>query len=85
MDANYVIAGKTGTAQVYSLSAGEEYEESEVAEHLRHHALFIAFAPFENPSLVVAVVVDHGGAGSTRAAPVARAVLDAWLLQDWHR
>ena len=85
LDANYVIAGKTGTAQVYSLSAGEEYEESEVAEHLRHHALFIAFAPFENPSLVVAVVVDHGGAGSTRAAPVARAVLDAWLLQDWHR
>jgi penicillin-binding protein 2 len=82
LDAPYVIAGKTGTAQVYGLAAGEEYEESEVAEHLRHHALFIAFAPFEEPRIAVAVVVDHGGAGSTRAAPVARAVLDAWLLQE---
>lgn len=82
LDAPYDIAGKTGTAQVYGLAAGEEYEESEVAQHLRHHALFIAFAPFEAPRIVVAVVVDHGGAGSTRAAPVARAMLDAWLLQD---
>ncbi len=83
LNADYEIAGKTGTAQVYGLAVGEEYEESEVAEHLRHHALFIAFAPFEDPRIVVAVVVDHGGAGSTRAAPVARAVLDAWLQQEW--
>jgi penicillin-binding protein 2 len=83
LDAPYIIAGKTGTAQVYGLAEGEEYQESEVAEHLRHHALFIAFAPFEEPRIVVAVVVDHGGAGSTRAAPVARAVLDAWLQQEW--
>lgn len=82
LDAPYVIAGKTGTAQVYGLAAGEEYEESEVAEHLRHHALFIAFAPYDDPRIAVAVVVDHGGAGSARAAPVARAVLDAWLLQE---
>jgi penicillin-binding protein 2 len=83
LDAPYVIAGKTGTAQVYGLAVGEEYEESEVAENLRHHALFIAFAPFEDPRIAVAVVVDHGGAGSTRAAPIARAVLDAWLQQEW--
>jgi penicillin-binding protein 2 len=83
LDAPYEIAGKTGTAQVFGLAAGEEYEEAEVAEHLRHHALFIAFAPFEEPRIAVAVVVDHGGAGSTRAAPVARAVLDAWLQQEW--
>lgn len=82
LDAPYEIGGKTGTAQVYALAEGEEYEESEVAEHLRHHALFIAFAPYEEPRIVVAVVVDHGGAGSTRAAPVARAVLDAWLQQQ---
>jgi penicillin-binding protein 2 len=82
LDSPYAIAGKTGTAQVYGLAEGEEYEESEVAEHLRHHALFIAFAPFEDPRIAVAVVVDHGGAGSTRAAPVARAVLDAWLQQE---
>jgi len=82
LKAPYVIAGKSGTAQVFGLARGEEYKESEVAEHLRHHALFIAFAPFEAPRLVVAVVVDHGGGGSTRAAPIARAVLDAWLLQE---
>ncbi|MBT8061094.1 MAG: hypothetical protein KJO85_00320, partial [Gammaproteobacteria bacterium] len=48
----------------------------------RHHALFIAFAPFENPRIVVAVVVDHGGSGTRDAAPIARAVLDAWLDQE---
>ena len=82
LNADYVIAGKTGTAQVYGLAADEVYEESEVAERLRHHALFIAFAPFENPRIVVAVVVDHGGSGSRDAAPIARAVLDAWLNQE---
>jgi penicillin-binding protein 2 len=82
VDAPYVIAGKTGTAQVYGLAEDEEYEESEVAEHLRHHALFIAFAPFDDPRIAVAVVVDHGGAGSRGAAPVARATLDAWLAQE---
>jgi penicillin-binding protein 2 len=82
LDAPYVIAGKTGTAQVYGLAEDEEYEEREVAEHLRHHALFITFAPFESPQIVVAVVVDHGGAGSQVAAPVARSTLDAWLEQE---
>jgi len=82
LNADYVIAGKTGTAQVYALAADEEYKESEVAEHLRHHALFTAFAPFGEPRIVVAVVVDHGGSGTRAAAPIARAVLDAWLLQE---
>ncbi len=53
-----------------------------MAEHLRHHALFIAFAPFDEPRIAVAVVVDHGGAGSRVAAPVARATIDAWLDQE---
>ena len=82
LNADYVIAGKTGTAQVFALAADEEYEESEVAEHLRHHALFTAFAPYEEPRIVVAVVVDHGGSGHRDAAPIARAVLDAWLGQE---
>jgi len=82
LNAEYVMAGKTGTAQVFALSADQEYEESEVAEHLRHHALFIAFAPYENPRIAVAVVVDHGGSGTRDAAPIARAVLDAWLGQE---
>ncbi|MBT8062548.1 MAG: penicillin-binding protein 2 [Xanthomonadales bacterium] len=82
LNADYVIAGKTGTAQVFAMAADEKYEESEVAEHLRHHALFIAFAPFDSPQITVAVVVDHGGSGTRDAAPIARAVLDAWLVPD---
>jgi penicillin-binding protein 2 len=80
--APFRIGGKTGTAQVYQLAADEQYDVDEVAEHLRDHALFIAFAPVDAPRIAVATVVEHGGAGSTAAAPVARAVLDAWLEQE---
>ncbi|MGD9020198.1 MAG: penicillin-binding protein 2 [Lysobacterales bacterium] len=85
VDARYRTAGKTGTAQVYRLGDEEEYDEDTVARHLRHHALFIAFAPVEAPRIAVAVVVEHGGAGSRVAAPVARATLDAWLGQELPR
>ena len=78
---DYRIAGKSGTAQVYSLAQDDESapETEDVAEHLRDHALFIAFAPADHPRIAVAVVVEHGGGGSSKAAPVARAVMDAWL------
>lgn len=76
----YRIAGKTGTSQVFQLGEDEEYEHEELAYHLRDHALFIAFAPAENPEIAVAVVVEHGGGGGGVAAPKARAVLDAHLL-----
>lgn len=82
VDARYRAAGKTGTAQVYQLGADEEYDDAQVVEHLRDHALFIAFAPVQDPRIAVAVVVEHGGAGSTFAAPVARATLDVWLDQE---
>jgi penicillin-binding protein 2 len=82
LDADYVIAGKTGTAQVFTQDQSREYDQEELAEELRNHALFIAFAPFEAPTISIAVIVDHGGAGSTVAAPIARATLDAWLGQD---
>lgn len=82
VEAPFRIGGKTGTAQVYQLAANEEYDVDEVAEHLRDHALFIAFAPVDAPRIAVAAVVEHGGAGSTAAAPVARSVLDAWLEQE---
>lgn len=82
VDAKFRTAGKTGTAQVYALRADEEYDDKEVAEHLRDHALFIAFAPVDDPRIAIAVVVEHGGAGSRAAAPVARATLDAWLEQE---
>jgi len=82
VDSRYRIAGKTGTAQVFKLAAGETYKASEVAQELRHHALFIAYAPVESPRIAIAVIVEHGGAGSKIAAPIARATLDAWLNQE---
>lgn len=80
----YRIAGKTGTAQVFTLSQDDDRRltAEETAEHLRDHALFIAFAPVTEPRIAVAVVVEHGGGGGAVAAPVARAVIDAWLEAD---
>ena len=78
--AGYVSAGKTGTAQVVALKQNEKYDEKRVAEHLRDHALFIAFAPAENPTIALAVLVENAGFGARAAAPVARQVLDYYLL-----
>ena len=80
-ESGFEIAGKSGTAQVAAQALNEDMDET-TATHLRHHALFIAYAPFDNPSIVVAAVVEHGGGGSREAAPVARAVIDAWLSQE---
>jgi penicillin-binding protein 2 len=83
-ESGYEMAGKSGTAQVAAQAADEDMDET-TATHLRHHALFIAYAPYQNPSIVVAAVVEHGGGGSREAAPVARAVIDAWLSQELAR
>jgi penicillin-binding protein 2 len=80
LDAPYKIAGKTGTAQVFSVGQSEKYDEKDVAERMRDHALFIAFAPADDPKLAVAVVVENGRSGSGTAAPIARKVFDAYLL-----
>jgi penicillin-binding protein 2 len=77
--ASYLIAGKTGTAQVFSIGQTEKYDEKTVTERLRDHALFVAFAPADRPRLAIAVLVENGGFGGTAAAPVARAVFDAYL------
>ena len=77
--ASYRMAGKTGTAQVFSLDEGEEYDADEIRERLRDHALFVGFAPVKDPRIAVAVIVENGGSGSGTAAPVARALFDAWL------
>lgn len=77
--AEYVSAGKTGTAQVYSLK-GEKYMEGHVNERMRDHALFIAFAPADQPTIALAVLVENGGFGAAAAAPIARQVLDYYLL-----
>jgi penicillin-binding protein 2 len=73
------MAGKTGTAQVFSLEEGEEYDADEVRERLRDHAMFVGFAPADDPRIVVSVIVENGGSGSGTAAPVARSLFDAWL------
>ena len=78
--AQYRIAGKTGTAQVFTLGQEEEYDAETLAIALRDHGLFIAFAPADEPRIALSVVVENGGGGSAVAAPVARQVLDAWLL-----
>jgi penicillin-binding protein 2 len=73
------IAGKSGTAQVFSVGQDEEYDEEELTERMRDHALFVAFAPVDDPRIAVAVIVENGGSGSGVAAPIARKVLDAYL------
>ncbi|HXZ54817.1 MAG TPA: penicillin-binding protein 2 [Burkholderiales bacterium] len=78
--AAYVSAGKTGTAQVVALKKDEKYSEANVDERLRDHALFIAFAPAEKPTIALAVLVENAGFGARAAAPVARKVLDFYLL-----
>jgi penicillin-binding protein 2 len=79
-DAPYVIAGKTGTAQVFGLKQDERYDEETIDKKLRDHALFVAFAPAHNPQIAVAVVVENGGHGGSVAAPIARRVMDYYLL-----
>jgi penicillin-binding protein 2 len=78
--AAYSIAGKTGTAQVFTVAQGAKYNEKLIDERLRDHAWFIAFAPVEAPRIAVAVLVENGGFGASAAAPIARAVMDAYLL-----
>lgn len=77
--APYTIAGKTGTAQVVGIKQGARYDADRLARKHLDHALFIAYAPTENPTIVVAVVVENGGSGSGVAAPIARAVFDYYL------
>jgi penicillin-binding protein 2 len=79
VNAPYQMAGKSGTAQVFSVAQEEEYEEEEIDERLRDHALFISFAPFDDPRIAVAVVVENGSSGSRVAAPIARAIMDEYL------
>ena len=76
----YTIAAKTGTAQVIGIKQNEKWDESKVAERLRDHALFIAYAPAEDPKIAVAVIVENGSHGGSAAGPVARKVMDYYLL-----
>jgi penicillin-binding protein 2 len=77
----YKIAGKTGTAQVIAIKQNEKYHAKDVAERNRDHAWFIAYAPADDPKIAISVLVENGGFGATAAAPIARKVLDAYLLE----
>ena len=78
--AKYVSAGKTGTAQLFTIKQGEKYQAGKVDERLRDHAWYIAYAPAQAPKIALAVLVENGGFGAQAAAPVARAVFDYYLL-----
>ena len=77
--APYESGGKTGTAQVFSLK-GADYKAGKLKQELRDHGLFIAFAPADNPKIALAVLVENGGFGAQAAAPIARMVIDYYLL-----
>ncbi len=77
---SYQTAGKSGTAQVFGLGENEEYNADEIAEHLRDHALFTGFAPFDDPKVVVTVVLENAGGGSSNGAPVVRKIFDRVVL-----
>ncbi|TLZ30847.1 MAG: penicillin-binding protein 2, partial [Gammaproteobacteria bacterium] len=78
--AAYSFAGKTGTAQVFTVARTEKYNAKLINERLRDHSWFIAFAPADQPRIALAVLEENGGAGASAAAPIARKVLDAYLL-----
>ena len=78
-NSNYNISAKTGTAQVFGLKKDEVYDESKLPDRLKDHALFIAFAPTEQPKLVTAIIVENGGHGGSTAGPIAKEIFDAYL------
>ena len=79
---DYKIAGKTGTAQVFTVKQEENYDESRIDEKLRDHALFVAFAPAHDPRIAIAVVVENGGHGGSVAAPIARDIIHQYLGRE---
>jgi penicillin-binding protein 2 len=76
---DYKIAGKTGTAQAISIDAEEKYDSSKLNKNQWDHALFVAFAPVENPKIAIGLIVENGEHGGSSAAPIARAVFDAYM------
>lgn len=81
-DTPYQAGGKSGSAQVFGLAENQKYDADELEEHLRDHALFTAFAPFEKPQVVVAMVLENAGGGSSNGGPIARQIFDHMLIES---
>ena len=81
--APYLSGGKTGTAQAVTIGQKDKYNAARLEEHQRDHALYMAFAPAEDPKIALAVVVENAGFGAAHAAPLARRVFDYWLLGQY--
>jgi penicillin-binding protein 2 len=83
LKSRYRFAGKTGTAQVITIKQTESYDERRLAKRFHDHSLFVAFAPLRNPRIALAVIVENGGSGSETAAPLAKKIMDYYLLNQW--
>ena len=81
--AAYLSGGKTGTAQAVSVGQKEKYNAARLAEYQRDHSLYIAYGPEEAPKIAVAVIVENAGCGAAAAAPIARRILDYWLVGNY--
>jgi penicillin-binding protein 2 len=81
--AGYTSAGKTGTAQAVTIGQKDKYDAAKLSEYQRDHALYMAYAPAESPTIAVAVVVENAGFGAASAAPIARRVFDYWVLGQY--
>ena len=82
---SYKMAAKTGTAQVFGLKKGEVYEEEKLPDHLKDHALFIAYAPASKPEIAIAIIVENGGHGGSTAGPIAKKIFDYYLTSKNHK
>ena len=81
--AGYTSGGKTGTAQAVGIGKDQKYDASKLEEHQRDHALYVAYAPADDPKIAIAMVVENAGFGAEHAAPIARRLLDYWLLGQY--
>lgn len=76
---NTKVSGKTGTAQVVAMKKGDEEEKEVIPYFFRDHAWFVAYAPFKNPEIAIAIIIEHGGHGGTTAAPIAKAIIQSYF------
>jgi penicillin-binding protein 2 len=81
--AGYLSGGKTGTAQAVTIGQKDKYDARKLEEHQLDHALYVAFAPAQDPKIAIAVVVENSGFGAEHAAPIVRRIFDYWLLQQY--